>query len=176
MVKIIGLLVVADIFILVSLYFLFLRRLTPIPGYISSITLIVSLIVSNVYAYDYLEKKGMIPSPKVETPTEVLTVSSADCTKEMIEIALNQLSKGENPDRNKQLLSCFDKPDFKVVIKEIVQKDTLAIVGKMREISAKEYLEGLKILQLGDSIKITNIQHNPTGRIIYMEIMEKQIK
>ncbi len=167
--------VVVNIAIILIAYHTFLKKLSPTQGYLSLATLIAVLAVSNVFVYESV--LGKITKPMVE-------IQGEQCGKEYVQIILNKLShqdeKIDKKQLKEQLIACFDDEKQTILVRQIMesggQGQVVSVASNPTKVVLSQYLEGLSLLSLNDSIHVDLIEHASTGKVMYLEISERQKK
>jgi hypothetical protein len=162
--------IVVNIIVIVGIYFMFLRKLSPTSGYISLAIIIALLAVVDVFAFDYANK-GI-------RKTMADDITPEQCTKEYVQKMFNQLAKVDNiVDKeilSEQLLQCFEDKKQVILVRHSITTSHTVISGQPSKIALDNYLKSLIVLNLGDSIAVDLVENNSTGLIMYLEISEKQ--
>ncbi len=162
--------VIINLIIVLGLYFMFLRKLSPISGYISLAILIALLAIIDVFAFDYANKGIRRTMADDITPEQ--------CTKEYVQKMFNQLAKVDNIiDKevlSEQLLQCFEDKKQVILVRHSITTSHTVISGQPSKITLDNYLKSLIALNLGDSIAVDLVENNSAGLIMYLEISEKQ--
>jgi hypothetical protein len=167
--------VVVNIAIILIAYHTFLKKLSPTQGYLSLALLIALLAVSNVFIYDSVLNK--ITKPTVEIQGEL-------CSKEYVQTILNKLSqqdiKLDKAQLKEQLIACFDDEKQTILVRQVMesggQGQVISVTSNPTKIVLSQYIEGLSLLSLNDSIHVDLIEHASTGKVMYLEISERQKK
>ncbi len=167
---IILLFIIINVIIVLGIYFMFLRRLSPTSGYISLAIIIAVLAIIDVFAFDFASKGIRKKMTDDITPDQ--------CTKEYVQKMLNQLAKVDNVvDKeilSEQLLQCFEDRKQVILVRHSITTSHTVISGQPSKIALDNYLKSLIVLNLGDSIAVDLVENNSMGLIMYLEISEKQ--
>lgn len=167
--------VVVNIAIILIAYHAILKKLSPTQGYLSLATLIAVLAVSNVFVYDSVLAR--FTKPMVE-------IQGEQCGKEYVQTILNKLSHQDNKTDKTQLkeqvIACFDDEKQTILVRQIMesggQGQVITVTSNPTKIVLSQYLEGLTLLSLNDSIHVDLIEHASTGKVMYLEVSERQKK
>lgn len=162
--------IVLNVVVILGLYFMFLRKLSPTSGYISLAIIISVLAITDVFAFDFVSKGIRKKMTDDITPDQ--------CTKEYVQKMFNQLAKVDNlVDKemlSEQLLQCFEDKKQVILVRHSITTSHTTISGQPSKIALDNYLKSLIVLNLGDSIAVDLVENNSAGLIMYLEISEKQ--
>jgi hypothetical protein len=167
--------VVVNIAIILIAYHAILKKLSPTQGYLSLATLIAVLAVSNVFVYDSVLSRFTRP---------MVAIEGEQCGKEYVQAILNKLSHQDNKidkaQLKEQLIACFDDEKQTILVRQVMesagQGQVISVTSNPNKVVLLQYLEGLSLLSLNDSIHVDLIEHASTGKVMYLEVSERQKK